>query len=291
MTENYQNPDALVSTEWLAARLDAPDIRIVDGSFKFAGQKPTAHEDYLARHIPGAVFFDIDEIADTSTGLPHTVPSPEKFAARVRKLGLGDGNKIVVYDTFGIMSAPRVWWMFRLFGHRDVAVLNGGLPKWLAEGRPVTDVLPMPKERHFTARVDNSLLREKEQIRRNIESRREQVLDARSQGRFDATAEETWPGRRRGHIPGSLNLSYDRLMDPKTKEMLPAEQLARRFDEAGIDRTKPVVLSCGSGVTACDLALGLHLLGHKDWAVYDGSWSEWGLPGDTPVETGPARRP
>jgi thiosulfate/3-mercaptopyruvate sulfurtransferase len=291
MTTTYADPDALVSTEWLAARLEAPDIRIVDGSFKMPGMTPTAKEDYLERHIPRAVFFDIDEIAEETNPLPHMLPSPEKFAARMRKLGLGDGNKIVVYDSVGLASAPRVWWMLRVFGHRDVAVLNGGLPKWLAEGRPVTDVLPVPKERHFTARVDNLLVRDKAQMRANLASRREQVLDARAAGRFDASAEESWPGRRRGHIPGSRNLPFDKLVDPKTREVLPADALARRFEEAGIDRSKPVVLTCGSGVTACDLAFGLHLLGHKDWAVYDGSWAEWGLPGDTPVETGPAQRP
>ena len=286
---SYANPDSLVSTDWLAQRLDAPDIRVVDGSFKLPGVTPTAKEDYAQRHIQGAVFFDIDDISDERNPLPHMVPSPEKFSARVRKLGLGDGNRIVVYDTMGLSSAARVWWMFRLFGHRDVAVLDGGLRKWLAEGRPVTDAPPMPRERHFTARIDNFLVREKDQVRANIDSKREQVLDARSQGRFEATAEEFWPGRRRGHIPGSLSLPYERLADPKTKTVLPAEQLRAQFEAAGIDLKKPVVTSCGSGVTACVLAFGLHLLGHKDFSVYDGSWSEWGLPGDTPVETGPPK--
>jgi thiosulfate/3-mercaptopyruvate sulfurtransferase len=286
----YSKPDALVSTDWLAQHLSAPDVRVVDATYFLPGSDRDARAEYNERHIPGAVFFDIDEIADEKSSLPHMLPPPEKFAARVRKLGLGDGNRIVVYDSAGVVSATRVWWMFRVFGHRDVAVLDGGLPKWTAEGRPVTADPPMPRERHFTARMDNFLVRDKEQIRANMTSRREQVLDARAQGRFEATAPEFWKGRRGGHIPGSLSLPYERLLDPATKTLLPAEKLRLLYEEAGVDLTKPVVTSCGSGVTACVLAFGLHLLGHRDVAVYDGSWAEWGLPGDTPVETGPPQR-
>ncbi len=286
----YANPDFLVSTEWLAQRLEAPDIRVVDGSFKLPGLMPTARAEYLQRHIPGAVFFDIDTIADECDPLPNMLPSPEAFSVRVRRLGLGDSHQIVVYDSAGLMSAARVWWMFRVFGHSDVAILDGGLPKWIAEGRPLTDQLPMPRECHFTARPDNGLVRNKDQIRANLASWREQVLDARAQGRFEATAEEFWPGRRRGHIPGSLNLPYDKLIDPKTKTVRPAAALKALFEEAGVDLGKPVICSCGSGVTAAALAFGLHLIGHKEFALYDGSWAEWGLPGDTPIETGPARQ-
>src|SRR5713101_5935267 len=221
----YANADALVSTEWLAAHLDAPDLRIVDGTFTLPGVKPTGRELYDARHIPGAVFFDIDEIADEHNPLPHMLPSPEKFAARMRKLGLGDGHKIVVYDSAGLSSAGRPWWMLRVFGHRDVAILDGGLPKWEAEGRAVTEEVPLPRERHFTARLNTLLVRDKGQVLDNL--------------------------------------------------------------TAGRERGTPVVASCGSGVTACALAFGLHLLGWPEAAVYDGSWSEWGLPGDTPVATGP----
>jgi thiosulfate/3-mercaptopyruvate sulfurtransferase len=283
----YANPDALVSTEWLAAHLDAPDLRIVDGTFTLPGVKPTGRELYDARHIPGAVFFDIDEIADERNPLPHMLPSPEKFAARMRKLGLGDGHKIVVYDSAGLSSAARPWWMFRVFGHRDVAILDGGLPKWQAEGRPVTDDIPVLRERHFTARLNTLLVRDKRQILDNLTARREQVIDARSRGRFEGSAKEPRPGLRSGHIPGSLNLPYDELTDRQTRALLPAEALAALFTAAGLERGKPVVASCGSGVTACALAFGLHLLGWPDAAVYDGSWSEWGLPGDTPVATGP----
>ncbi len=287
----YANSDALVSTEWLAAHLASPDIRIVDGSFKMPGVTPLPIEDYRRQHIPGAVFFDINEIAADDTPLPHMLPSPEKFSSRMRKLGLGDGHRIIVYDTAGLMSAARVWWTFRIFGHQDVAVLDGGLPKWLAEGRPVDDAIPAPRERHFTAHFNTMMVRDKGQIRDNLASRREQVLDARAKPRFEGTVEESWPGRRRGRIPGSFNLPFDRLVDAKAKTVLPAERLAALFDAAGIDRTKPIVTSCGSGVTACVLAFGLHLLGHHEIAVYDGSWAEWGLPGDTPVETGPSTSP
>ncbi|HYM04161.1 MAG TPA: 3-mercaptopyruvate sulfurtransferase [Stellaceae bacterium] len=282
----YAHPESLVSTEWLAAHLDAPDLRVVDGSFKLPGVTPLAREDYAARHIPGAVFFDIDDIADDANPLPHMLPSPEKFASRMRKMGLGDGHKIVVYDSAGLNSAARVWWTLRVFGHRDVAILNGGLPKWVAEGRAVTDDVAAARERHFTARLNTLLVRDKTQLLDNLTSMREQVIDARSRGRFEGTAAEPRAGLRGGHIPGSLNLPYDELTDPKTRTVLPAEQLAARFAATGLERAKPVVCSCGSGVTACVLAFGLHLLGWPDAAVYDGSWSEWGRPGDTPVATG-----
>ncbi len=283
----YAHPEALVSTEWLAAHLDAPDLRVVDGTFTLPGVTPTGHGLYGQRHIPGAVFFDIDDIADEQSPLPHMLPSAEKFAARMRKLGLGDGHKIVVYDSAGLNSAARPWWMLRVFGHHDVAILDGGLPKWLAEGRPVTDDLPAPRERPFTARLNTLLVRDKTQMLENLATRREQVIDARSRGRFEGSAPEPRPGLRAGHIPGSLSLPVDQLTDPKTRTVLPAETLLRRFAEAGLERGKPVVTSCGSGVTACALAFGLHLLGWPDAAVYDGSWSEWGLPGDAPVATGP----
>jgi thiosulfate/3-mercaptopyruvate sulfurtransferase len=283
----YANPDSLVSTEWLAAHLAAPDLRVVDGSFTLPGVTPTGHELYDTRHIPGAVFFDIDEIADEHNPLPHMLPSPEKFAARMRKLGLGDGHKIVVYDSAGLSSAARPWWMLRVFGHRDVAILDGGLPKWQAEGRPVTDDIPVLRERHFTARLNTLLVRDKGQLLDNLAAPREQVIDARSRGRFEGSAKEPRAGLRSGHIPGSLNLPFDELTERQTRTLLPADALAALFAAAGLERGKPVVASCGSGVTACALAYGLHLLGWPDAAVYDGSWSEWGMPGDTPVATGP----
>src|ERR1700752_2231020 len=222
----YAHPESLVSTEWLAQHLDAPDLRVVDASWYLPAQGKNGRVEYEACHIPGAVFFDIDEIADTESDLPHMLPSPEKFSARVRKLGLGDGNRIVVYDQLGLMSAARVWWMFRSFGPSHVSVTDGGVPQWLAEGRPVDDLVPLPRERHFTAKFNNMMVRDKEQIRANLETRREQGLDARSKPRFDGRVAESWPGRRSARIPGSFNLPFDQLIDPKTKTMLPKEQLA-----------------------------------------------------------------
>ncbi|MDZ4736202.1 MAG: sulfurtransferase [Rhodospirillaceae bacterium] len=281
---NNANPDSLVSTSWLADHVAAPDIRIVDGTFYLPTEGKSARAEYQKQHILGAVFFDIDEIADSDTDLPHMLPSPEKFSSRVRRLGLGDGNRIVVYDANG-MGAARVWWTFRVFGHRDVAVLDGGMRKWLAEGRPIEDLPPMPRERHFTAQFNNLLVRNKGQVRANLGTSREQVLDARSRGRFAGTEPEPRAGLRSGHIPGSCNLPAGMVMDPADGTFLPPDILKKRFEEAGIDLDRPVITSCGSGVTAATLAFALHLIGHDDVAVYDGSWSEWGRAGDTPVET------
>lgn len=284
MTAGYAHPDSLVSTEWLAANLTQPDLRIVDATYYLPMQGKNAKAEYLERHIPGAVFFDIDDIADSSSSLPHMLPPPEKFASRMRSLGIGDGNRIVVYDAQGMMSAARVWWMFRIFGAREVAILDGGLPKWLTEGRPVEDGQVQLQERHFTARLDNTKVRGKDQVLRNIDSKREQVLDARTAGRFHGTEPEVWPGRRSGHIPGAHNLPYGQLLKPDMT-FKDGDALRHLYEAAGIDLKQPVVTSCGSGITACVLAFGLHLIGHRDVAVYDGSWAEWGLPGDTPVAT------
>jgi thiosulfate/3-mercaptopyruvate sulfurtransferase len=281
---SYANPDALVSTEWLAHHLGAPDVRVVDGTYFMADTRRAARAEYDAAHIPGAVFFDISEIAETDTSLPHMMPSGEKFASRVRKLGLGDGNRIIVYDGLGLFSAARVWWMFRAFGHTDVAVLDGGLPKWLAEGRAVTDDVTIPRERHFTRRLNSLLVREIDRMISNLDARHEQVIDARAPGRFEGTEAEPRPGLRAGHIPGSLNLHYRRLLDAEGGVMADAETLRSLFTGAGLDLSRPVTATCGSGVTAAILALGLYLIGYPDTAVYDGSWSEWGARDDTPIE-------
>lgn len=281
---DYANPDALVSTAWLADHLSAPDVRVVDASYYMPIQGRNAREEYRAEHIPGAVFFDIDDIADTGSPYPHMLPPPEKFASKVRKLGLGDGNRIIVYDGTGFVSAAaRVWWMFRHFGHKDVAVLDGGLPKWRSEGRPLDNLPPMPRERHFMARVDTTTVRTAGDLLANLETNREQVLDARSAGRFYGRDAELWPGKKIGHIPGSLNLPFGEVIDEASRTMLPADQLRAAVDRAGVDFTRPVVTTCGSGVTACVLALALHLLGHRQIAVYDGSWAEWGARDDTPA--------
>ena len=286
----YARPDALVSTAWLAAHLADPHVRVLDSSYKQPGMTPTARQDYEAGHIPGAVFFDIDDVAEPGTSLPHMIPSAQRFAQKMAERGIGDDDRVVVYDAVGLSSAGRAWWMLRLFGHDNVALLDGGLPRWKAEGRPLETAAPTIPPRHFTARFNPGLVRDKEMVRANIAARREQVVDARSAGRFDGSAEETWPGRRRGHIPGSLNLPFDLVTDRATRQLKSAAELERLFAAAGVRLDQPVVTSCGSGVTACALAFALHLLGHPGAAVYDGSWSEWGLPGDTPIEIGAARR-
>ena len=286
----YAHPQALVTTEWLAAHLDDPYVRVIDCSFKLPGITPTARADYDKGHIPGAVFFDIDDIAQPGTSLPHMVPSPDLFAQKIGALGIGDDDRVVVYDSNGLSSAGRAWWMLRLFGHHNVALLDGGLPKWKAEGRPVVTPVPSSAPRHFTARFDPALVRDKVAVLGNLTTRREQVVDARAAGRFDGSAAETRPGLRSGHIPGSRSLPYEQLTDPATRQLRSAEQLTALFRDAGVALDRPIVTSCGSGVTACALAFALHLIGHPGAAVYDGSWCEWGLPGDTPIETGAAAK-
>ena len=285
----YAHPEALVSTEWLAAHLADPQVRVLDSSFKQPGVTPTARQDYDAGHIPGAVFFDIDDVAAPGTSLPHMIPSAERFAAKMAERGIGNGDRVIVYDANGLSSAGRAWWMLRLFGHDNVALLDGGLPKWKAEGRPLETAAPAIPPRRFSARFDPALVRDKEAVRANITAPREQLIDARAAGRFEGTAPETWPGRRSGHIPGSRNLPFDLVTDPQSYQLKSAEELRRLFEAAGVRLDRPIVTSCGSGVTACALAFALHLIGHPGAAVYDGSWSEWGLPGDTPVETGSAQ--
>lgn len=274
--------DALVSTEWLAEHLDTPDVRIVDATWYLPNAGRDARAEYAAAHIPGAVYFDIDEIGERQGLHPHMVPSPTKFSARVRKLGLGDGVRIVVYDHNGFMASARVWWMFRLFGHTDVAVLDGGLKKWLAEGRPVDDKPVHPMERHFTPRLNNLLYRELDQVRANLTARREQIVDARAAGRFHAREPEPREGLRGGHIPGSRNLPYG-LLVAEDGTLKRGPELRHLFSTAGVDLGAPIVTSCGSGVSAAVLNLALYELGVPDAAVYGGSWSEWGAQPDTPV--------
>jgi thiosulfate/3-mercaptopyruvate sulfurtransferase len=284
----YAHPEALVSSEWLAAHLDDPHVRVVDCSFKLPGITPTARADYDKVHIRGAVFFDIDDVAQPGISLPHMIPSADLFAQKIGALGIGNDDRVVVYDGNGLSSAGRAWWMLRLFGHQNVALLDGGLPKWKAEGRPIETAIPAPTPRHFTARFKPALVRDKGAVLDNLTTRHEQIIDARAAGRFDGTTAETRPGLRSGHIPGSRSLPYEQLTDPATRQLRSAEQLTALFSHAGVALDRPIVTSCGSGVTACALAFALHLIGHPDAAVYDGSWSEWGLPGGTPVETGAA---
>ena len=277
--------DPLVTTDWLADHLQAPDVRIVDASWFMPGSQRDAKAEYAAQHIPGAVFFDIDEIADTDSPLPHMLPSPAKFSSRVRKMGLGDGLRVVVYDSSGITGAARVWWTFRVMGHEDVVVLDGGLPKWLAEARPVDDRIPRPQERHFTARVASDLVCDLSRMRRLIDAGRTQILDARPAGRFTGEIAEPRPGLRAGHMPGALNVPVSTLFS-EDGLMKSRDGLQAVFDGADVDLSLPIVTTCGSGITASVLALGLARLGRSRTAVYDGSWTEWGGRGDTPVVQG-----
>jgi thiosulfate/3-mercaptopyruvate sulfurtransferase len=285
----YTHPEALVSTEWLAEHLDDPDIRIVDASYKQPGITPAAREDYEGGHIPGAVFFDIDDIAQPDNPLPHMVPGAARFAEKMAEIGIGSRDQVVVYDSHGLSSAGRAWWLLRLFGNDNVALLDGGLPKWKAEERPLDTAAPVIPQRSFRARIDPDLVRTKQAVLTNVASKWEQVVDARSAGRFDGTAEETWPGRRRGHIPGSRNLPFDQVTDPDSRRVKSAEELTKLFTDAGINLTRPIIASCGSGVTACALAFAAYLIGRERVAIYDGSWAEWGLPDGPAIETGPAK--
>lgn len=280
----------LISTEWLAAHADEPDLRIVDASYKMPGVTPTAIDDYRQAHIPGAIFVEIDAISDPDTALPHMLPLPERFAERLGALGLGNGHRIVFYDANGFGGATRLWWALRAFGHDNVAVLDGGLKKWRAEGRPVTPDIPMIKPTTFTPDFRPDLVRDSAAILANLDLPAAQILDARSAARFEGTAAEPWPGRRQGHIPGSLNLDHLTLVDPATGTLKPTGELRSLFDAAGVDPSSPVITSCGSGITATVLAFALHQVGHSKVSVYDGSWAEWGLPGPLPIEIGPSRR-
>ncbi len=279
--------DPLVSTQWLEEHLGAPDVRIIDASWHLPTAGRDAYAEYKAAHIPGAVFFDIDDIKDDESSLPHMLPHPVKFSSRMRKLGLGDGSRFVIYDTEGLFSAARVWWMLRAMGHEDVVVLDGGLPKWIAEGRKTDDLPLPPRERHFTVRYHSALVRDQGQVKEALETGREQVVDARPPERFRGDAPEPRPGVRSGHIPGSKNLHWATLLGADGA-LLPAAELERRFVEAGVDPKRPVICSCGSGVSAAILALALARMGHVRVPVYDGAWAEWGAREDLPLATGEA---
>jgi thiosulfate/3-mercaptopyruvate sulfurtransferase len=279
------DPQLLVSTDWLAAHLNAPDLRILDASWHMPAAGRDARKEFEAAHIPGARFFDIDEIADTQSSLPHMAPPVEKFVSRMRAMGVGDGHRVVVYDTHGIFSAPRVWWTFRLFGKTDVAVLDGGLRKWIAEGRPVEDGVPILRDRHFTARRDASLVRDVTLVAASAKLGDAEIVDARSAERFRGEAPEPRPGLRSGHIPGSKSLPYGELLNPDGT-MKDEAGLRAAFAAAGVDVTRPVITTCGSGISAAVLSRGLERLGNRRHALYDGAWAEWGAYGDLEVEAG-----
>ncbi len=281
------DPRTLVSTDWLEAHLGDPDLRIIDGSYYLPDMGRDARAEYDAAHIPGARFFDIDEISDQRSDLPHMAPPVEKFMSRMRAMGIGDGHQVVVYDGAGLFSAPRVWWTFRLMGKTDVAVLDGGFPKWQAEGRPVEDLPPVMRDRHMTAVRQNMLVRDVTQVAAAAKLGDHEIIDARSPGRFRGEEPEPREGLRAGHIPGSKNVHYRTLLNDDGTMKSP-DDLQAVFEAAGVDLAKPAITTCGSGVTAAILSLALERMGRDRWTLYDGSWAEWGMYGDLKVATGDA---
>ncbi|SIO51969.1 thiosulfate/3-mercaptopyruvate sulfurtransferase [Rhodovulum sp. ES.010] len=283
----YDDPTTLVSTDWLAQHLQDPDLRVIDASWYLpdAGRDPRA--EYQTAHIPGARFFDIDEIADLRSDLPHMAPPVEKFISRMRAMGIGDGHHVVIYDGAGAYSAPRVWWTFRLMGKSDVAVLDGGFPKWQAEGRAVEDLPPVVRDRHMTVQRQAHLVKDVTQVAAASKLSDYAIIDARSPGRFAGTDPEPRPGLRSGHIPGSRNVHFEALLNADGTMKSP-DDLRAVFEAAGVNLKKPAITSCGTGVTAAILNLALEVMGHRNHAVYDGSWTEWGMYDDLPVATGPA---
>ena len=280
--------DPLVSTQWLADHLKDANVRVLDATFKLPGATPLPKDDFLEQHIPGSAFFDVNAVSDHASSLPHMFPGAEQFGRDVGALGIGNDDTVVVYDAGGWVAAPRAWWMFLSFGHKNVRVLDGGLKKWLAEGRPVETGEAKPKPKTFKTNFDAARVRSMQQMIGNLESKAEQVIDARPAGRFDGGVAEPRAGLRAGHIPGSRSVPYATLFDANTGAMKSLDDLRAAFSGGGVDLKKPIVTSCGSGVSAGVLTLALYRLGIADTALYDGSWSEWGAAGGPPVAAGPA---
>lgn len=281
------NPKILVSTLWLADHLNDPDLRILDCSMFLPGTARNARAEYETAHIPGARFFDIDDVSDSRSALPHMAPPPEKFMSRLRAMGVGDGHQVVVYDSLGLFSAARVWWLFRLMGKTDVAVLDGGFPKWQAEVHPVEDMPPVIRDRHMSATRQNHLIKDVTQVASASKLGDYEIVDARATERFRGDVPEPREGLRTGHIPGARNVPYSSLLNPDGT-MKVAGVLHKIFVDAGVDLQKPIITTCGSGVTAAILCLALERMGKTDYALYDGSWTEWGQFPTLNIATGEA---
>lgn len=281
------DPRVLVSTEWLAAHIKDPDLRILDATYFMPGVERDARAEYVNAHIPGARFFDIDDVSDHRSDLPHMVPPVEKFMSRMRALGVGDGHQVVVYDTHGLFSAARVWWLFKLMGQNDVAVLDGGLPKWQAEGREIEDMEPIIRDRHMTVRRQNHLVKDVTQVASASKLGDYTIIDARSAARFRGEVDEPRSGLRKGHIPNSRNVPFTDLIGSDGTLLAP-DAIRARFEAAGADLSKPAITTCGSGITAAVLSLALERIGKTDHSLYDGSWTEWGAFPTVPVATGDA---
>jgi thiosulfate/3-mercaptopyruvate sulfurtransferase len=279
--------ELLVTSDWLAKEIGASDLRVVDATWLMPGSEKSAFAEYKSGHIPSALFMDLEELVDSNTDIPNTLPSPEKFASRMQSLGLGDGSRIVVYDDSPFKSAARAWWMLMLFGAHDVSILDGGMAKWKAEGRALESGKPALRHRHFTVWKDDTGVRSKAQMLANVDSKAAVVVDARGAGRFTGEEAEPRADMASGHIPGSRNLPYGNLFnaDGTWKR---GDVLEQAFADAGVDLTQPMITTCGSGMTAAAVLFAARLLGKKDVALYDGSWSEWGMDTDTPKEQGAA---
>lgn len=279
------DPRTLVSTDWLAEHLKDSDLRLFDASWYLPTDNRDPHAEYMADHIPGARFFDIDDVSDARSELPHMVPPFEKFMSRMRAMGVGDGHQVVVYDGAGLFSAARVWWLFKLMGQKNIAVLDGGFPKWKREGHPTTDHPPTIRDRHMTVSRQPQMVRDVTEVARAAKLGDHSIIDARASARFRGEAPEPREGMRSGHIPGSINLPFGNLLNDDGT-MKPPNTLRSIFNDAGVDLTKPAITTCGSGVTAAILALALERIGKTDHSLYDGSWSEWGMYADLPIATG-----
>ncbi len=279
--------EPLVSTDWLARELGAPDLKVIDATIFLPGSGRSARGEYEAGHIPGAVFMDLDEIVDSDDPAPHMLPPAHKFASRMQSLGLRDGNRFVVYDNSPLHSSARGWWMLKVFGAHYVAILDGGLAKWTAEGRPLESGKPSLRHGHFTPMLDRDAVADKAFVRSILGAGSHEIVDARPAARFAGEDAEPRPGVAPGHIPGARNVPQSELFNPDNSWKR-GEALRAAFEAAGVDLSKPLVTTCGSGVTAAVLAFGAHLLGLRDVKLYDGSWSEWGADPETPKEKGGA---